>query len=188
MSEDDICEPTGMYGISKASATMYCQNKAKILNTNIGTLRLFSPYGYFEDRGRLIPDLIVESLNTKTVNLANPKAVRDFIFIDDVCDIYMKIIKNPEKLKGEIFNIGYGQQYSVKYVAETVKANISNEVVLNYNSKEGRSSDSLTWVSNINKIKKIYGWEPKIDIEEGIKKSIDWFRDNINFYQSEEKQ
>lgn len=187
MKEIDECEPINMYGVTKASASMYCNYKALVDNKNIGTLRLFSPFGDFEDRGRLIPDLILGSLIDKKVRLANPDAVRDYIYIEDVCDIYLKILKEPKKLKGEIFNIGYGEQHSVKYMAETVKNIISTEVTLEYNAINGRKADTDIWVSSIEKIKERYNWKPKYNMEEGLKKSLKWFKNNMNLYSIEEK-
>lgn len=187
MKETDECKPINMYGVTKVSAAMYCNYKALVGNKNIGTLRLFSPFGDFEDRGRLIPDLILGSLIDKKVKLANPNAVRDYIYIEDVCDIYLKILKEPQNFKGEIFNIGYGEQHSVKYMAETVKDIISTGVTLEYNAITGREADTDIWVSSIEKIKERYNWEPKYNMEEGLKKSLKWFKDNINLYNIEEK-
>lgn len=184
MNEDDLCNPNSMYGVTKASATMYCRFKALSDGKNIGTLRLFSPFGDYEDAGRLIPDLIVGSLINGKVKLGNPDAVRDFIYIDDVCDIYLKVLQKPELLKGEVFNIGYGQQHSVKYMAEAVKNIISDDIILEYNSNDGRKADTEFWVSDIDKIKKAYDWSPNYDIKDALKKSICWFNQNIELYKN----
>ena len=186
MLESDICEPTHMYGITKASATMYCNYRASFDNKNIGTLRLFSPFGEFEDKGRLVPDLIIGAINNKRVLLANPESVRDYIFIEDVCDIYLKILKEPEKLKGQIFNIGLGKQRSVEYMANIVKDKISEDVILEYNSLPGRISDTEVWLSDNNKIKNVYNWNLKYTVEKGLEKTIEWFKDNIELYNKKE--
>lgn len=185
--ETDYCNPTSMYGVTKSAATMYCNYRALIENKNIGTIRLFSPFGEYEERGRLIPDLIINSLVKKKVKLADPEAVRDFIYIEDVCDIYMKILEEPDHIKGEIFNVGYGQQHSVKFMAEQVKKLVSEDVVLEFNSVPGRKSDTKTWVSNINKIMGKYQWQPKYSMEEGIKKSLMWYKENLKLYKEEAK-
>lgn len=187
MQETDLCTPINMYGVTKTAATMYCNYKATTENRNIGTLRLFSPFGDYEDKGRLIPDLILGSLIDRRVKLANPDAVRDYIYIEDVCDIYIKILQNPEKIKAEIFNLGYGKQHSVKFMAEIVKKLISEDVKLNYNEINGRKADTDIWVADIEKIKKIFDWEPKYDMEKGLKKSIEWFQNNLNLYEIKEK-
>lgn len=187
MKESDVCNPINMYGVTKVSATMYCSYKAITENKNIGTLRLFSPFGDYEDKGRLIPDLILGSLIEKRVKLANPDAVRDYIYIEDVCDIYMKILQNPEKIKGEIFNLGYGKQHSVKFMAETVKKLISEDIELKYNEINGRKADTDIWIADIEKIKRTFDWEPRYNMEKGLKKSIEWFQNNLNLYEIKEK-
>lgn len=187
MKEEEVCNPMNMYGVTKTAATMYCNYKATTKNKNIGTLRLFSPFGDYEDKGRLIPDLILGSLINKTVKLANPDAVRDYIYIEDVCDVYVKILKNPEKIKGEIFNLGYGEQHTVQFMAETAKKLIPGEIELKYNEVIGRKADTDIWVADIEKIKRTFDWEPRYNMEKGLKKSIEWFQNNLNLYEIEEK-
>src|SRR3989344_7983952 len=58
MKETDILEPNNLYGVTKAAATMYAQFMAKKMNLPMATIRLFSPYGYFEEEGRLMPNVV----------------------------------------------------------------------------------------------------------------------------------
>lgn len=182
MSEEDVCRPINMYGVTKAAATMYCNYIAETENRNIGTIRLFSPFGDYEDRGRLIPDLILGALHERSVKLANPSAVRDYIYIDDVCDAYIKVLKKPELLKGEIFNLGYGEQHSVKFMADTLQAVFPEDIQFDFNSIEGRKADTDTWVSDSRKFGEIYNWKPSCDMKEGLNRSLCWFKENLHLY------
>lgn len=182
MQENMICEPNTVYGIAKVGATLYCNYEASKNNKNIGTIRLFSPFGDFEDKGRLFPDIILSLLENKNVNLANPEAVRDFIYIEDVIDLYMEIIKKNLNIKGEIFNCGYGQQHSVKYIADKIKKYLNSEKELKYGKVEGRSFDTNTWESDLTKIKDKLLWYPKLDFDYSIEKACEWYKKNINLY------
>ena len=182
MQENMVCSPNTIYGIAKVGATLYCNYEAKKNNKNIGTLRLFSPFGDFEDRGRLFPDIILALLENKDVNLANPKAVRDFIYIEDVVDLYMKIINENLNISGEVFNCGYGEQHSVEYVANKIKKYLNSKNSLNYGAKEGRSFDTDLWESDISKIKEKLNWTPKLDFDASIEKACEWYKKNKNLY------
>jgi nucleoside-diphosphate-sugar epimerase len=181
MKETDVLEPIDEYGVSKAAATLYCQSIAKNHNLNILTLRLFSPYGYFEDPDRLVPYLIRSCLNDEPVVLYNPRAVRDFIFIEDVVNAYLSAVNSADKVtSGEIFNVGSGKQHSVEDIFNIVKRTTRYEKkAIVGNSKSGmRLGDkAIIWEADITKIKKALGWEARTTLSEGIKKTVAWFRD-----------
>jgi len=183
MKETDVLEPVDDYGVSKAAATLYCQSIAKNRNLNILTLRLFSPYGYFEDPDRLVPYLIRSCLNDEPVVLHNPKAVRDFVFIEDVVNAYLSAVNSAGKVtSGEIFNVGSGRQHSVKDIFDIVKRNThyEKEAIVG-NSKSGmRPGDkAIIWEAEITKIRKALGWEARRTLSEGIKKTVAWFKDYL---------
>lgn len=182
MEENEICEPINIYGISKLSATLYCNYIANRDNKNIGTIRLFSPFGDYEGTGRLFPDLILNALENKTIELGNPKAVRDFIYIDQVIKVYEKIINENINIKGEIFNLGFGEQHSVEYCAKKVLEYTKSNSKLKFGALEARKSDSNIWVSDMSKTKKWLKLEIKLDFDSQIKKACEWFAENKKLY------
>ena len=182
MQEDEICNPINVYGITKLSASLYSNYIANRYNKNIGTIRLFSPFGNYEAKGRLFPDLVLNALENKDINSANPNAVRDFVYIDEVIDIYLKIIEKNIEIKGEIYNLGYGQQHSVKYVAEKVLEYTESKSKLNFGAIKGRDSDTEVWVSNMKKLKRKLEFEWKENFDEQIRKACKWFKENRELY------
>jgi nucleoside-diphosphate-sugar epimerase len=181
MKETDILAPVDDYGVSKAAATLYCQSIAKNHDLNILTLRLFSPYGYFEDPDRLVPYLIRTCLNDEPVVLYNPKSVRDFVFVEDVVKAYFDAVDSADKVaSGEIFNVGSGKQHSVKEIFDIVQGNTGYEknAIVDSSKSEMRPGDKATvWEADATKTKKILGWEARTPLSEGIKKTVAWFKD-----------
>ena len=182
MLETDLLEPVNDYGIAKAAATLFCQVKARSEGLPIVTLRLFSPYGYYEEPTRLVPSVIRSCLLDENPKVSLPTSVRDFIFIEDVIDAYMKTIKMLNT-SGQIFNIGYGQQHSVEYVVNKIIELIGNKVKPKWGSIPNRLNEPTFWQANISKSKDILKWEPKHSIDEGLKKTVEWFRENIHLYE-----
>lgn len=181
MKETDICEPNTVYGIAKLSSTLYCNHISAKENKNIGTIRLFSVYGDYEEKGRLIPTLFINLLNGENVKLGNPAAVRDFVYIDDVVEAYISILKNPEKIKGKIFNISSGNQISIGEISEKVKSILNSSCLLDFGNLSGRTFDSTTWLGDSSLFRETFNWAPK-KIDEGLKKSAEWFSKNLNLY------
>ena len=182
MKETDLLEPNNLYGITKAAATMYCQYMSKKYDLPIVTLRLFSVYGYFEEKERLIPTIIKSCLENKKLKLSSANSVRDFIFIEDVIDAYLKAINNIQKIQGEILNIGTGQQTEIAQVVELAKEITQSKVKPEYNQIKSVQIEPKSWVADISKAKKSLNWKPKFSLEEGLNRDIEWFKENISLY------
>lgn len=182
MKESDLLEPINSYGVSKASATLFCQATAKRDNLPIVTLRLFSPYGYYEEKKRLIPTVVISCLNRINPKLSSPNSARDFVFIDDVIDAYIKITKNIKKVKGKIINISSGRQHSVKEIVEKIIKLTDSKVSPEWNILKNPRIEPEIWQADINKARNLLGWLPKYNLEQGLKKTIEWFRNNMEFY------
>lgn len=180
--EDDLLEPNNLYGITKAAATDYCQFMAKKMDLPIVTMRLFSPYGYFEEKGRLMPNVIKAGLNNENFNAPSPLLVRDFIFIEDVINAYLKAIDVINNIKGHIFNISSGEQRSIADVVHIAEKILDRKIKVSYGEIAAKQYEPKMWVADISKAKKLLDWKPKFSLEEGLKKNIEWFSKNLSLY------
>jgi len=176
MKEDDVLEPITDYGITKSAATMYCQEVACKTGKSIATLRLFSPYGKYDDSSRLVAYAISTCLKGNTIKLSSPDSVRDFIFIEDVIDAYLLAAKNPVKIKGEIFNVGSGKQYSICEVVNKIIKFTNSSIKPSWGSISNPRFEPSVWQADISKIRKYLSWKPMYSIEEGLKKTIESFQ------------
>lgn len=181
MDEADLLEPVTYYGVAKSAATLYCQTNAKIEKKPIVTLRLFSPYGQFEQGDRLIPSLILAALRKQNPRITSPEFVRDFIYIGDVLDAYEAVI-NCKDLCGRIFNIGSGQQKSVGIVTDTVIRLLGNEVSHETGIPQSWKTEPSFWQANVERAKSELKWEPVYTLEQGLHATIEWFKNNLNLY------
>jgi len=186
MKENDVLEPTTEYGISKASATHYCAFFAKKYGKPIITLRLFSPYGSFEERNRLVSYCTLNILENKNIQIGNLNSARDFIFIGDVVDAYIFFMNNfDQKFSGEVFNIGSGEQHTVGDVLEKLFSVSGKILKVSSDESKQRVYDSSMWVADISKVRCL-GWSPKYSFYEGMKKNFEWFQNNSEIYTKNE--
>lgn len=185
MKENDICSPLNMYGITKNASTQYGQLIAKKENKPIISLRLFSPFGPLDDGKKLISTATIKALQNQDIKLANPKIARDYIFIDDVVDLYIKSIHKANKFKGEIFNVGSGIQTKIYDVIENIMQITKSKSKIQWGDYKSRDYDSEIWVANMEKTKKYFNWKPKYNLNQGLEKTIDWFKLNLDKYQRE---
>ncbi|TSA57092.1 NAD(P)-dependent oxidoreductase [bacterium] len=183
MRESDQLKPITPYGISKAAASTYCQYAALRHRLPIMTLRLFSPYGYFDDKSRAVSYITLSCLKNKTVNISSPDSVRDFIFVDDVVDSYEKALERSGSMGGHIFNIGSGKQCSIKKLAEKITRAVSDNVVVKIKKIASNKIEPKNWVADTSRSRALLKWKPMVCIDEGLKRTIDWFRKNERLYQ-----
>ena len=187
MTEEDILEPVSNYGHSKAVATLYCQALAKREKIPIVTLRLFSPYGYYEGLTRLISSVVMSCLKGRNPEVLSPDSVRDFIFIEDVIDAYMRIVKTSD-ISGEIFNIGYGKQHLVGEVVNKIVELTGNNVRPKWRRVPKRAIEPNIWQADITKAKNVLEWQPEHSLEEGLAKTVEWFMENMVLYNKGQKE
>lgn len=176
ISEKDVLEPNNLYGVTKAAGTLYAQFLAKKSDLPIVTLRLFSPYGYFEEDGRLMPNLIRAAIENKKFSAPSPSLVRDFVFIEDVLGAYLKAVDNIDRVKGRILNIASGKQYSIAEVVDTVEKIFNKKIGVSYGEIATRQYEPKMWQADISEAKKMLSWEPKNSLKEGLGKFMDWLQ------------
>jgi len=183
MKESDACEPTSAYGISKLAATQHaCLMAAK--GKPILTLRLFSPFGPFDDHRRLISKVILDRIHGRDSLLADPTAVRDYIFIDDVADVFMEASQEAASLPGEIFNVGRGHQEKVSRVVEIIQNLLPSNSKVKWGETVSHPGESTMWEADMSKTFRAFTWRPRYTLEEGLKKTVQWFKQNHGFYSS----
>lgn len=181
MRETDVLEPINMYGVTKATSTLYCSMIHKTQNKPIGTVRLFSVYGSYEDKTRLFPSVILACLNGENPKLANADAVRDFIYIKDVIN-FLTMVAFNEKIGGKIYNLGNGQQHAISEIADQIIKGTHAFVNPEWGQLKGRASDTIKWEADMSFVKRELGWESEFSLEKGIEDSIKWFIENKDLY------
>ena len=182
MKETDMCVPANSYGVTKYAATLYASLIAKTKNKPIVTLRPFSPFGPYEDPNRLIGYAVRTALKGEELLIASPNSVRDFIYVEDIADAYMKCLAVAIKHQGEIFNIGSGREVAIKTVIDKIMELSGSKSLVRWNIKPPSLGESPHWQADISKAKSCLDWEPRHSLAEGLQKTIAWFNKNGHFY------
>lgn len=182
MKEDDFCDPVSYYAITKLTATHMCKIFSGDFNKPIVTLRPFSVYGPYEEPARFIPTIMKALILGKAINLTPGNQRRDFIYIDDVLDAYLKALKLGKKIKGKTFNIGFGKEFTNQEVVKKIFEVSGNKTKIKLGSYPKRYWDTEHWQADISYAKKNLKWAPKYNLGRGLKMTHSWFEKNLNFY------
>lgn len=184
LKEDQIILPVfNDYAVAKAATTLFLQKEAVRYNLPFITLRIFTPYGPYEDKNRLIPYIICNALKNDPIKLTNPANVRDFIFVEDLIDAYLRAIHSQVR-PGEIINIGSGQQHSIQEVVDTTLSIVSSNSEIVWRSAEIKTKEiePKMWIADISKARKILNWKPSYTLKMGISQTVDFIKKNKTSY------
>ena len=128
--------------------------------------RIFYSYGPFQHDISLLSSAYLSAKNGVSLKLYNPNISRDFVYVDDVARAMSQLIQTPG-VSG-IFNIGSGKGTLVKYLVDALNSEMGLEV------QDQVFEVSPTLTADIKKITETCGWTPKVSIEQGVKKFVDW--------------
>jgi len=173
--EDQLPNPISPYSASKASATIFCQMLYRTCSTPIVTLRPFLTYGPGQRGGMLIPSLIRKTIAGEKFQMTKGEQTRDFNYVDDVVDAYVKASVTPRAI-GEIINIGSGLEYKVIDVVEKVLRLMKSPLKPLPGALDYRPAEVWHFFCDNTKAKKILGWKPSTNLEDGLKNTIKWYR------------
>lgn len=176
VKESDPCLPLELYSITKHAAVLYGQAIARTADKPILALRLFTPYGPQIQKGRLIYNIIKSALEDKDINLTNPKVARDFIFVDDIINLYLEVAKKAGDYKGEIFNAGTGQKVTLNELVKCVLDITKSKSKVNWNALPLVVYDTENWQADMSKTFSRFSWRPQYTLREGLIKTINWFK------------
>lgn len=176
MNENNYLEPISFYAATKASTTFLCQVFAKEYEKPIITLRPFSIYGPYEEKTRFVPTIIRAIIENKPIKITPGNQRRDFIYVQDIVDIYIKSLSYGKKLSGQILNVGTGIEYTNDEVVQSLFKITGKKVEIEKGAYPPRLWDAPHWIADISKTKKILNWKPQNTLLEGLKKTYDWYK------------
>ena len=177
LCEDSPLLPGTILGASKAATSILLQTYARLHQMNTVVLRLFTPYGPWEHAQRLIPHTILSALEGRDVTMSQGHQQRDYVYVDDLVDSL--ILAARQRIpSGSIFNIGSGVGIPIRQVVELILNLMGNPVIVLAGVLPLRSDEIMEMSGDITAARTVLGWQPRINLEEGIRKSIAWFSEH----------
>lgn len=172
--------PRSAYAVSKRGGATFCEVYERFYDLNITTLRYFNVYGPAQDWRRVFPPVVC-SFATQLLGKNQPTIFgtgqkrRDFIYVDDVNDFHLAILHDAGS-RGQVYNVGSGTNHSIIEVFDLIEAQLKTGLRPRYAPDlAGEAAATLADISESEKL----GWRPKIGIEEGLRRSIKYYREQL---------
>ncbi|MTI49013.1 MAG: NAD-dependent epimerase/dehydratase family protein [Firmicutes bacterium] len=179
MSELHNPKPISLYGVSKLAGETLCHYYGKTYNIDIDIFRFFTIYGPNQRPDMAFHKFIRNMLMNEEINVyGDGRQKRDFIYIDDICEILLEAVEN--NIKEEIINIGGGLSLSVNESIKIIEKVLNKEAKVNY--IKPIQEEQLITHANVEKMNNIMSSKKRTDIYDGIKGEVEYIKQLYNLH------
>ena len=180
MTEEHKLNCQSPYSASKLAADNLAYSYYCSFNLPLNILRPFNVYGPRQSNRAVIPTIIQQAIFSEKIKIGNTKSLRDFTYVDDLCLAYFKML-NQNLFNGQIFNTGTGRSYSIEYIISCILSILRNnnkKIIFEKKRFRPLKSEVHKLLASTKKIKKLIRWHSKTSLQEGLKKTIIWQKNN----------
>ena len=170
--EDMEPHPMNPYALSKLIGEQYCKLFEDLYGLEFNVIRPFNAYGSRMPITGIYTSAVATYINALKkdipfVKFGDGNQRRDFVYIDDIVE--QIILMSTSMVHGEVFNCGFGKNYSINEMLELVRKLMGKKIEATTIKKQFEPSQTL---ADVSKAKLLLGWKPKIDLEEGLRRTI----------------
>jgi len=174
-SEKDLdIQPISPYGATKRAGELLCYSYHYLFGMNIACLRIFTAYG-----PRQRPDMAIHKFTRlveqggKIPMYGDGSSRRDYTYIDDLIEGIFGAINHHKGY--EIYNLGESQTIPLKELIELIEESLGKKA--NIETLDSRPGDVSVTYADISKARLMLGYQPKVDIKEGIRRFVEWYKE-----------
>jgi len=181
-TEESMFNPTNPYAATKASAELLVNSYFTTYNSNVIITRCTNNYGPRQFPEKLIPKTILLADQNKKIPIyGNGTNIRDWIFVEDHCNAIFNILINGKS--GESYNISASNEIdNITIVKKILSLMNKSEDLIEF--VEDRPGHDFRYSMDSQKTRKELNWQTKVNFEEGIKKTVDWYLSNREWWKT----
>ena len=174
---DNVDKPISPYAASKKAGELFCHTYSNLYDLNCSCLRFFTVYG---PRGR--PDMAPFKFVDKIARgeeieiYGEGISKRDYTYIDDIVDGVAIALEG--NFRYEIFNLGGSNPIQLNYFVYLIEQNLSKKAKIKW--VERQQGDVEMTFADLSKSRELLGYEPKVNIEEGVRRLVEWYKNDYN--------
>ena len=186
MDEKHPVNPQSPYAASKLGADLLALSFYRSFDLPVGIIRPFNIYGPRQSARAVIPSIITQVLLKRKISLGSVFPTRDLTFVKDSVNGFINFAE-CEKTVGEVVNLGSSQEVSINQIVTLISNCLGKKIQIKREKKRIRpeKSEVERLFSDSSKAKRLFGWQPKIYLKQGIEKTISWFEKNLKRYKGD---
>jgi UDP-glucose 4-epimerase len=172
-NEGQRVDPPSPYAISKVAAEQLCSWYGKEYSFPVVIVRLGNFYGPEQPTTKYFAQIIVKALKNEPIPCNSGMKKRDYLYVDDAVELIVKTFTSDTHT---IINATGGMSYRLLDIIEIIKRLTNSSSDVQIGAIPDRITERDEWLADISLAKKLYGWEPKTGLDEGLKRTIEYFR------------
>ncbi len=177
--------PTSPYAVGKYSGELYARMVRHVFKKPVVVLRPFNAFGPYQSPRAIIAELILKALRGEEIVTTKGIQTRDFNFVENLVDGFILAAQKDAAI-GEVINIGSGREITIRDLVTLVHSLSGSRSKLSIGKLPYRPTEIWRMQADARKAKKILGWSPRVNLEEGLQRTIAWFRDFVALYTQED--
>lgn len=176
--DQPMAAPSSPYAAAKAAASSYGRMFHSLYGTPVVLARLFMVYGPAQwALAKLIPYVILSLLRGDTPSFSSGQRPVDWVYVDDVVEGFVRLAR-AEGLEGQRVDLGSGQLHTIQQVVETLFNLMGANQPPDFGGLADRPREQVRR-AQIDTTRQQLGWAPSVDLEEGLKRTIEWYREAL---------
>lgn len=185
IDENHPLQAQSPYAASKIGADKLAESFYLSYNLPVATVRPFNTYGPRQSARAIIPTIITQALNQRNINLGSLHPTRDLNYVADTVEGFIRVAESPQSV-GEVINIGSGKEISMGDLANKILSLTNKNIEITSDKIRIRPEKSEVdrLLADNSKARALLQWEPRVSIDEGLKRTIEWISEHISVYKA----
>jgi UDP-glucose 4-epimerase len=170
-------EPISPYAITKYAGELYCHMKERIGGgTSVAVLRPFNTFGPYQSAKAVIPELIVNCLRGVPIQTTRGEQTREFNYVGNIVDGLVLAAMHADKVEG-VMNLAAGEEVAIRDLVNRIAELTDTRSRIEIGALPYRPTEIWRMYADSTRARQTLGWEPRVFLDEGLKKTIEWFRE-----------
>jgi NAD dependent epimerase/dehydratase len=185
IDEQHPLHPQSPYAATKVAADQLALSYQRSFGTPVVIARPFNTFGPRQSARAVIPTIVTQALTRDAIELGATDPTRDFLYVGDTVHGIMRCAE-AEGVEAAVINLGTGVEVSIGEIVQRVLKLVGRELPVVLDEQRVRPPDSEVerLVADTGKAKTLLAWEPAVDLDAGLKATIDWIDDSLGLYKT----
>lgn len=180
-TESETPFPTSPYAVGKYSGELYAQMHRHVYNLPVVVLRPFNTFGPYQSPRAVIAEIIIKCLRGETIKTTEGKQTRDFNYVENMVDGIL-MAATHDKVHPETINLGSGEEITIREFVQKVHQLTGSKSKLEIGALPYRPTEIWRMSADNRKAAALLGWKPQVSFEEGLKRTVEWYRKFLDVY------
>lgn len=179
--ENTAVYPNAPYAVAKYACEKYLEYACRSYGLPYTIIRQTNAYGRKDNDFFVTEQIITQMLkNSDEINLGYGTPYRSFLYIDDLMDAWETVIRNPDKCIGQLFCLGPNDPIRISDYVDMIARKLNWSGKVNWNTKPERPGEIYLLNTTNEKITNMTGWYPKVSLDEGLDRTISFWKEKLN--------